>query len=290
MKKVANLLLSVTVVMLIVIGTWSGPVLAGSIVLTGHDPDFHAVFGEAGEITFNQSAIQFVMDPAFNSFKAGGVNKFLFVESQISPPGGHVDGLGGLTNSGYTLGIDFDMATAVTLNAALTQLGTTYSALVVASDFGGILTQAELDILNARSPDIISFLNAGGGLYAMAESNTGAGLTPGGGQFGFLPFATTSTAIGYCGPISVTPFGASLGFTSFNTCADHNFFTGTFGLSIVDTIPGTGQIISLAGRGVTTTGGVSAVPEPSSMLLLGSGFVGLIWLRRKRLVKKECSV
>lgn len=219
------------------------------------------------------------MDPAFNPFKAGGVNKFLFVESQISPPGGHVDGLSGLAASGYTLGTDFNLATAATLNTELNQLGSTYSALVVASDFGGILTQAELNILNTRSPDILSFLNAGGGLYAMAESNT-TGLTPGGGQFGFLPFATTSTTIGYCGPISVTPFGAGLGFTSFSTCADHNDFTGTFGLSIVDTIPSTGQIISLAGRGTVNPRGV-AVPEPSSALLLGAGLAGIAAFRRK---------
>src|SRR6266498_5068136 len=128
--------------MLVAMGLGSGSAWASSIVLTGHDPDFHAAFGEAGEVIFNQQANQYVMDPAFNSFTAGGINKFLFVESQIAPPGGHTDGLAGLVNSGYVLGTDFDLATAATLNSALDQLGTTYSALVVASDFGGILTQA----------------------------------------------------------------------------------------------------------------------------------------------------
>ena len=152
----------------------------GSIFLTGHDPDFHALVGgnHAGAADITKAAIHFVMDPAYNPFVAQGISKFLFVESTGTPPVGHVHGVNGLIASGFKLGIDFDLSDASTLNAALVQLGTTYGALVIASDFGGILTQAELDILNARSADIIAFLNAGGGLYAMAESDNGAHLTP----------------------------------------------------------------------------------------------------------------
>lgn len=275
MKRITQFFMATS--MLFALG--AGYAQAGSIVLTGHDPDFHSASGDLGEINFNQKAIQYVMDPLFNPFKAGGIDKFLFVQSQISPPGGHVDGLLGMTASGYTLGTDFDVATAATLNAALDLLGISYSALVVASDFGGILTQAELNILNSRSTDIISFLNNGGGVYAMAESNA-TGLTPAGGHFGFLPFATTSTLINYCGPTSVTAFGASNGFADMDVCADHNYFTGTYGLSIVDTIPGTGEIISLAGRGRTTPHGV---PEPTSILLMGVGLIGLVSLGKRKL-------
>jgi len=262
------------------------PGWAGSIFLTGHDPDFHAVTGPDAAVVqnFNRVAINFVTDPAFNPF-VPLASKFLFVESQIPIPGGHIDGVDGLIASGFASGTDFDLVTASTLNPAIDQLGTIYSAIVVASDFGGLLTQAELDILNARSGDIISFLNQGGGLYAMAGSNTGAGLTPGGGQFGFLPFVVTSTAIGYCGPISTTPFGTSLGLMDFNVCADHNFFNDTFGLSVVDFIPGSGEIISLAGRGTVSGGGVTPVPEASTALLLSMGLVGLLgdrWRRRGR--------
>ena len=99
--------------------------------------------------------------------------------------------------------------------------------IVIASDFGGILTQAELDILDAHSADIINFLNAGGGLYAMAESDLGAGLTPNGGWFGYLPFIVSSAALNQSEiGNSVTPFGASLGLldSDVNGNASHNVF------------------------------------------------------------------
>ena len=127
--------------------------LVGSIFLTGHDPDFHAFEGGngSGAADITTSAINFITDPAFNTFAADGIHKFLYVTSNITPPAGHIDGTLGIEAAGYTLGTDFDKADASTLVSALAQLGTTYDALVVASDFGGILTQAELDILDAHS-------------------------------------------------------------------------------------------------------------------------------------------
>jgi hypothetical protein len=225
---------------------------AGSIFLTGHDPDFHASLGgnTTGARDLNTTAINFITDAAFNTFKAGGVNKFLFVESSIPVPGGHTVGMNGIIASGYTEGVNFDHVTAATLNAALNNLGTTYNAIVIASDFGGILTQAELNILNTRSADIISFLNAGGGLYAMAESNNGAHLTPGGGQFGYLPFIVTSTPLDQTEVgNTVTAFGAGLGLTNsdVNGNASHNVFTGTGGSTTVD-VDSQGRILSLATR------------------------------------------
>lgn len=251
----------------------AGPAWAGSIFLTGHDPDFHASLGgnTVGAQHINQTGIDFVMDPAFNTFVAAGVTKFLFVESNISVPVGHTIGENGIVASGFTAGTSFDQRNASTLNAGLNLLGTTYSAIVIASDFGGILTQAELNILNSRSADIIAFLNAGGGLYAMAESNNGAHLTPGGGQFGFLPFIVTSTPadqveVGN----TLTPFGASLGLTTsdVNGNASHNVFNGDFGLNVVDR-DSQNRILTIAGRAQINNGGV--VPEPGTLLLLGSG-------------------
>lgn len=249
----------------------------GSIFLTGHDPDFHALLGgnSTGAQHINQRAISYIMDPAFNTFSAGGATKFLFVESSISPPPGHVNGIDGIIASGYGLGTDFDHADASNLNAALDQLGTTYAGIVVASDFGGVLTQAELDILNARSADIFNFVNGGGGLYAMAEHNNGAGLTPNGGWYDYVPVVSFATALNQSEDgNTVTAFGAALGLTDsdVNGNASHVVFTQWAPqLSVVD-VDSEGNVLSLAGR--------LAIPAPSSLAMLA--IVGLGASRRRR--------
>ena len=126
--------------------------IVGSIFLTGHDPDFHAALGgnAVGAQHVNQAAINFIMDPAFNTFVAGGTKEFLFVECDTcAVPGGHTDGVAGMTDSagGYPAGTTFETHGAADgLETELGKLGTKYSAIVVGSDFGGMLTQAELDI------------------------------------------------------------------------------------------------------------------------------------------------
>lgn len=263
---------------------------AGSIFLTGHDPDFHAsnaagtAVDSIGAVHINQIAIDYILDPSFNLVASSGVTKFLFVESSRTPPGGHRVGKNGIIQSGFVEGVDFDHHDASTLNAALDGLGTTYAGIVVASDFGGLLSQAELDILNSRSVDIVDFLNVdNGGLYAMAEGNNGAGLTPGGGFFGFLPFVVSTTGKNQSeAGTTVTAFGAALGLTNSDVSSNfsHNIFDDDFGMNIVD-VDRSGQILSLATRSVIDPN-LGVVPVPAAAWLFATALIGLVGFGKRR--------
>jgi hypothetical protein len=259
--------------------------LVGSFFLTGHDPDFHALLGgnAVGAQNISRSALNFILDPSFNPYVAGGNEHVLFVECDTcAVPAGHVDGVAGLGLS-LPAGVTFETHGAADgLSTELGLLGTKYSGIVIGSDFGGMLTQAELDILNTQKNDIVNFLNSGGGIYGMSEGSGCCALTTNN-RWGFLPFLTIQDPNdqGESG-FTVTPFGASIGLSDsdINGNASHSVFTGTFGLNVVDMDPA-GEILSLAGRGKVTGGGIST-PEPGTLALLMSGIAGLAGLRLRR--------
>ena len=107
----------------LVLGISASQALAGSIFLTGHDPDYHAVgsgHGATGAQHINQVAISYVTDAAFNPFTAGGVSKFLFVHSNIAVPAGHRDGVIGMMPEvevieGYISGLGVSNASTVVI-------------------------------------------------------------------------------------------------------------------------------------------------------------------------------
>lgn len=253
---------------------------AGSIFVTGHDPIWHSGFGgnAVGAANLATTGIDYARN--------GSALPFLFVESKTTPvPSGNAHTASFLTSAlGYSAAsyVVMDAADLLALpdfRAALNG----FSAIVVASDHGGMLGAAELGFLNAHSADILSYLNAGGGLYAEAESNaTGMiGATP---RFGFLPFLVASSDF-QAAEVSntVTAFGAGLGLVNsdVNGNFSHNFFSSTGGMNAVDLFNGDAQMpLTLAFRGQIGQTGV--IPEPETYALMGAGLLLIALVRRRR--------
>jgi hypothetical protein len=223
---------------------------AGRIFVTGHDPDYHASHpaeGGVGAQAMNRAVMSFLLDPGANPYSRAGIHEFLFVESRIPVPAGHSRGKDGIVASGFVEGVDFEHHDASTLAQEIALLGTKYAGLVVASDFGATLTQAELDVLDQYADAIASFVNSGGGLYVMSETNEGAGLTPDGGRYGFVPLLATSSFDNF-GPFHLTAAGQStgLGDLDLNEQQAHAFFSEWVGLEAAE-LDDAGRTISLMG-------------------------------------------
>ena len=255
---------------------------AGSVFVTGHDPIWHA--NQGGNTVGATNLAQTGIDYARN----GSALPFLYIESKTTPvPPGNVRTESFLTSvlgygGQYVVMDAADLSGLADFRTALDS----YSAIVVASDHGGMLGAAELAFLNGRVADIISFLNAGGGLYAEAESNA-TGMIGAEDPFGFLPFLVTSTSFQAAETSNtVTSFGAGLGLVAgdVNGNFSHNFFSSTGGLSPVDLFNGDPSMpLTLAFRGQIDTGGVIPIPEPETyaLMLAGLGALGMVARRRK---------
>ena len=252
----------------------------GGIFVTGHDPDFHAVLGG------NTPGAQHLIQQGLNLATHSNVGSILLVTDLVNPGGGYSDPRLGLTAAGYT----YDVADNGAAGGAVKNLSTVnfanYSAVVIASDFGGWLRQSELSVLDARSSDLLNYINGGGGLVAFAESGPpNPGLTTSG-AFGYLPFLVTSSQknqseVGN----TITPFGVSLGLTvsDVNGNASHNVFTATGGLNVVDN-DSSGQILSLAYYGKIGSAGVTPEPGAATLGMAGAILSGFLYRygRRRR--------
>ena len=253
--------------------------LAGSIFISGHDSDFHALVGG------NAIGAQHIIQDSLAFARDGNNAPILFIQSNTDniALGDHVDSALGLQASGFTPGsTPGDHYVTVNATDFLTTDLSLYSAIFVPSDHGGTLTGNDLQALDARSADIIAYLNAGGGLVAFAEDGfrVPATVGPQPADFGFLPFLATSAALSvFEGGNLLTPDGAALGLSvgDINGNFSHNIFTSTGGMNVVDTFAN-GQVLSLDFRGQITSGGV---PEPTTFALLSLALGGLCFYRRK---------
>jgi hypothetical protein len=259
------------------------PALAGNVFVTGHDPIWHSGFGGnfVGARNMATAGIDFA--------RGGSALPFLFVESKAPTPipSGNARTAPFLTSQlGYAAGEyvvmnGADLAALADFGAALSG----FSAIVVASDHGGMLTAAELGFLNSHSADILDYINAGGGLYAEAESNaTGQiGATQ---RYGFLPFLVSSTDFQAAETNNtVTAFGAGAPFLLTNADVNgnfsHNFFAATGGMTAVDLFNGDlSRPLTLAFSGQLSTGGV--LPEPSVLALLALALALLVLAAPRR--------
>jgi len=268
--------------------------IAGSVFVTGHDPDYHSIEGNVNSSgdEGNTSGAQHIIQRALEFTRNDNTAPILFIQTDTSnlalPFNDHLDSEDGLISSGFTAAstpgnhyVRVNATEFATINLLL------FSAIFVASDHGGTLAGNDLQAINARTADILSYINGGGGLVALAEDGfrQPASVGPQPATFGFLPFLVTAVPLGEEEEgNTLTPFGESLGLVTsdINENFSHNVFTATGGMSVVDT-DSTGEILSLAYRGLFGLAGVVAViPEPSILILFAFGLAGLAAVLRRR--------
>jgi len=278
---------------------------AGRLFITGHDPDFHATRGR------NQTGARNILKIAINYVLNGSTKPVLLLQTRTTP----VSDQHALADEGL---IAAGIRPCPQTSPCFTKLNVTqfrtanladFGAIFIPSDFGGTLTQAELNAVNDRAADIIAFINAGGGLVALAESGAGdSDITQG--FYRFLPFLISAPPrTAFETGFKIQPFGIGLGLTDTDVNGNfyHNIFVDGAGLQIVDraqdnsivSIAFQGQIIN--GQPVPDGGGPtppppppgpppSQVPELSSPLwfgLLSALFVVLLFRELRRRARAE---
>lgn len=248
------------------------PCHAASIFITGHDPLWHSFFGRntEGATRLAKTAIKFARD--------GSPLPFLFIESKTVPvPDENAREADFLVSQlGYSSS-DFDVLDAAGLGSLtdFTQTLGQYSALVVASDHGGMLTADELGYLNSHASEIFEYLKSGGGLVAFAQSNA-AGLIGDEPRYAFVPLPAHSTDFqAHQGTNKVTQFGLTLGLTDHDVRGNfsHSFFTPAPPWQPLDLLAGnTHRPLTLAYRGPIPP---PHSPEPGTFALIVAGFASL---------------
>lgn len=286
----AGVLSAVALVLMVLLSV--SPASAGPIMLSGHDADDHGF----------QSVYAGLFNNLLSNVTNGGSGILAIGTTSGTSAGTWISGVASLMTSAQTV-------TFVNGAAAISAQSLAGFAIVhVVSDstnVSGGIDQAELNALNARSADVATHINGGGGLFGLTLDS----LTDRYNYLGAIG-AITDVSIPSSGllpsgnpydNLTATAAGAALGITNTNLdgCCWHNIFTifPTF-MSVLATanepldLGFNGQASIIGGSNVTITpcGGPSqpscdVVPEPSSVVLMASGLAGLAgygWRKRRQ--------
>lgn len=248
---------------------FASPAMAGNVILTGHDNDFHQGAG------------------APDSGNTQLLSEVNYARNGNSLPVLAIDAGSELRNALTTIGVPFTAVNPSAVTAGMFN-NSAYSAFVVASvsTCGGcdnpVGTGTHLATFETA---IAAFFDAGGGIVGLAgatDPNAYAYVPESGG---------TTTAIFASSGFVATAAGLTIpGFNAVNGDQTHNTFAGfasfytaaeTFGVGgPAVTIFGSGSIVC-TGASCTVTPGV---PEPSTwtMMLLGFAGFGLMAARKRR--------